>query len=95
MSIEKVYKYAIIPETNSTKKVNKTIIADPSVLYECPLRVFAPLRRSSPVSVCDYLFQDEGAHECVDRLAEVLDMTDLREEDLDTKTETLPGESKF
>ena len=65
---------------------------DPVVLYESPLRVFAPLHKSS-VSFCDYLFQDEGKKECLNRLKELLNLSEVTEDSIETDVETLPEDS--
>ncbi|XP_054623715.1 protein odr-4 homolog [Dunckerocampus dactyliophorus] len=51
-----------------------------------PHRVFAPVKASGPLFVCDYQFNDEDPTEVIDRLKEMLDI-DTADKDLDTKLE--------
>ncbi|XP_047224050.1 protein odr-4 homolog isoform X3 [Girardinichthys multiradiatus] len=53
-----------------------------------PHRVFCPVKPTSPLSVCDYQFRDEGLSEMTDRFKEMLDI-DAAEEDLDATQEMI------
>lgn len=54
-----------------------------------PQRVFAPLPGTS-LSLCDYMFPDEGAAEVRERFKEMLDL-DIPEEQLDVTKEVITG----
>ncbi|KAK2143606.1 hypothetical protein LSH36_826g00020 [Paralvinella palmiformis] len=66
---------------------------DTKVLYETPLRVFAPLGDST-VQLCDYMFPDETNNDVVDRFKELLNVT-VPEDMLETDCETLPDSSEI
>ncbi|ELU02910.1 hypothetical protein CAPTEDRAFT_220721 [Capitella teleta] len=61
---------------------------DPRVLYETPLRLFAPLRDSG-LNFCDYLFIDEEISNSVERFRDLVDVI-VREDEIDADTERKP-----
>ncbi|KAK2180449.1 hypothetical protein NP493_442g00009 [Ridgeia piscesae] len=63
---------------------------DPKVLYETPIRVFAPIP-STCLSLCDYMFQDEATTDCVDRFRELLDLV-IDADDIQLDAERIPSE---
>lgn len=67
--------------------------ADPRVLYETPLRLFAPLRDSG-LNFCDYLFIDEEISNSVERFRDLVDVI-VREDEIDADTERKPGTDFF
>jgi len=66
-------------------------VSDPKVLYETPIRVFAPIP-STCLSLCDYMFQDEATTDCVDRFRELLDLV-IDADDIQLDAERIPSMS--
>ena len=61
------------------------------MLYETPIRVFAPLPNTC-LSLCDYMFQDEATTDSVDRFRELLDLV-IEAEDIQLDAERIPSMS--
>ena len=68
---------------------NIIYVPDPRVLYETPLRVYAPLDGTT-VQVCDYVFQDEAASDSAERFHDLLGLS-LPESALEMDSERVPG----
>ncbi|KAI0230080.1 hypothetical protein LSAT2_019513 [Lamellibrachia satsuma] len=65
-------------------------IGDPKVLYETPIRVFVPVP-DMPLSLCDYMFQDEVTTDSMDRFRELLDLV-IEPDDIQLDAERIPSE---
>ncbi|XP_078685967.1 protein odr-4 homolog isoform X1 [Branchiostoma floridae x Branchiostoma belcheri] len=66
----------------------KDFTADREEMDITPRRVFGRLH-DTHLSVCDYMFEDEGVEDCIARCQELLDIT-LAAEDVETDAERLP-----
>lgn len=66
--------------------------ADVKILYETPLRLFAPFPSHETIQFCDYLFPDESVSDSSERFREILAL-DITDEAIDAETEHMP--SKF
>lgn len=68
-------------------------MVDPRVLYETPVRVFAPLGDNG-LALCDYIFIDEDVSNSVERFQDLAEL-EVSEEDIDTSAERTPGKAFF
>ena len=64
-------------------------VLDPKVLYETPIRVFAPVP-DVPLFLCDYMFQDEVTTDSMDRFRELLDLV-IEPDDIQLDAERIPS----
>ena len=64
-------------------------VSDPKVLYETPIRVFAPVA-DTPLSMCDYMFQGEATTDSMERFRELLDLV-VEPDTIELDAERIPS----
>ncbi|XP_013420299.1 protein odr-4 homolog isoform X2 [Lingula anatina] len=66
---------------------------DPKILYETPVRIFTKLG-STPLTMCDYIFQDEKLQDVIDRNSELMELH-LTDEQVELDFERIPEENEL
>jgi len=67
---------------------------DEHILYEMPVRVFCNLSEST-LSFCDYMLQDEGIDDSLERFRDIAGLVGANDESLETDIERVPTEEEL